>query len=292
MSSRLITTTTKRKATDDISNIIPETPSPTPKSPIHEMVDKLFDDGIAHSQQWNFPAPNTIHDDDRHNILKILKERFSPTVSLIAQLPRRDPQDIHSAFYRIEENWFYQAFQQAGYDGNAVGRCLYRWMNGDVNTIVLCGDGLSIAKTVFNNIAACFPMSVVDRDINSFKTMARVAADAAIYCIPFVEQKPDPIMLHLMEGNSTRCPIDDKAVFIKNVPILIHCNDVQLAKSFVAKNTVLFFLGEHHSKLSNCYAPRYELRDFVLHASPSVCFMNVHCKRDNPMCKNCMAKPE
>lgn len=281
--------TTKRKAYEDI---VPDTPSPTPKSPIRQLADQLFDDGIAHPEQWTFPAPSNIHQEDRLKILDILKARFAPSASLISHLPRKDTQDIQSAFYRIEDNWFYQAFHLSGYDGAAAGRCLYRWMNGDINTIVLCGDGLSVAKTIFNNIVASFPMAFIDKTINSFRSVYQVANDVAVYCVPFVDTKPDPVMLHFMEGNATRCFIDGKAVFIKNIPILIHCNSPEIAQSFVAKNTVLFFLSDHYSILPNCYAPRNEIRDFVLHASHSVCYMNVHCKRENPMCKNCIAKTE
>lgn len=278
--------TPTNKGKDDV---IPDTPS---QSPLQELVDQLFDEGIAYAQQWTFPPPKNFQDEDKQKILSILQSRFSPNVSLMSQLPRTDKDCIHAAFYNITENWFYKALEATGYDPLIVSRSFYRWMNGEINTIVLCGDGLSIAKTMFNHIVECFPMATIDEHINMIDSIARLSNNATIYCLPFVNEVPNSTMLHLMEGNSARCLVGCSPVYVKAMPILIHCCEPEIAQNFVAKNTVIFFMNDHHAKINPCYNARNEMRDFILRASLSACYMNVHCKRDNPMCKTCIPKIE
>lgn len=286
---------TKRKASEILELLdIPNTPSPTQKSPGSEMddlIDQLFRDGIAHEEQWTFPARHLTHQEDREKVLQTLKARFSPNVSLIYQLPTKDPDAIRSAFYNVTENWFFQAFEASGYDGGLCSRTLFRWLNGDINTLVLCGDGLSLAKTLFNHIVSCFPLAYIDTAINSFPTMSRISNHASVYCLPFVEEKPKAVMLHLMEGNSAACVMDRDPIYIRKMPMLIHCMNNHIAHSFIAKNTVLFFLSDHYSRIGSCYLPREELRDFVFNSpTPDACYMNVHCRRGNGVCTVCIER--
>lgn len=254
------------------------------------VIDQLFLDGVAHDEQWTFPSRELVHEDVRKKILAALKEKFAPSVPLLNQLPAEDGDALRAAFRDVTDNWFYQMFTAEGYDGTAVAAVVHGWLNGDLNTVVLCGGKLSAAKVLYNVLSSCFPMAVADLGINSVSSLADIAPHASMYCLPFVEEKPNSLLLHYMEGNSLNFCTDGKVTHVRRLPCLIHLADVSLAPSFVARNTVVFFLVGDHSKAPPCYRPRQELRDFVHTCSPPPprCTMTLHCKRDHPLCSPCI----
>lgn len=251
------------------------------------IVQQLFDHGIAHHQQWTLISKD-VPTSDRESILQELRAKFASNVALIHQLPKPDEDPIKEAFFNIEENWFYQIFDAAGYSPSVVAKTFNLWLNGHLNTIVLFGDVLSSAKSVFNAIASCFPMSVIDSRLNNIESMEQISSDASLYCVPFITSKPNPLMMHIIEGNDLTCNVKARITHIKAMPCLMHVTDISLAQDFIARNTVLFFLGDHYTKFNQCHMPRFELRDFVNHAASYSCIMNVHCKKKNPICTSCM----
>lgn len=255
---------------------------------MEQLVEQLFVEGVAHDAQWKFPSKQFIAPYDQERVLEALQIRFGPGTSLINQLPPDDSDPLKSAFYNVAENWFYQIFNREGYDALVVASSLLRWLRGDINTIVLCGGRLSTAKTAFNAIASCFPMAVIDGKINNLSSVAEIAPHAALYCLPFVDQKPDSLMLHLMEGNATTIRINGKNVHVPQIPMLIHCADLSLASEFSTRKSCTLFLTEDHNQTPSCYHPRRELKDFVTRASSRFCHMSLHCKRDNKLCNPCI----
>lgn len=249
------------------------------------MAEQMFQQGIVIPNQ--FPFNDNISEDEREQILDIIRNKFAKNVSLINQLPSKENNAFKNVFYNIEDNWFYKAFQLCGYDAMLVANTFHKWLNAEVNTIVLVGDSLTIAKVVFNAIVSAFPLAIMGDSINNYAELAAVCQNSSLYAIPFVNQTPTPIMLHLMEGNSTHCVVDDRAVFINPLPLIIHCTDAEIAHKFIAKNVIMFFMSEHHSKIDECITTRTELRDFVLNASIHACTMNVHCKKNKPVCNVC-----
>lgn len=153
---------------------------------MEQLVEQLFVEGVAHDAQWKFPSKQFIAPYDQERVLEALQIRFGPGTSLINQLPPDDSDPLKSAFYNIAENWFYQIFNREGYDALVVASSLLRWLRGDINTIVLCGGRLSTAKTAFNAIASCFPMAVIDGNINNLSSVAEIAPHAALYCLPLL----------------------------------------------------------------------------------------------------------
>lgn len=268
-----------------MEEFVPDTPEIDNQQRVNEMAEQLFNQGIVLPHQ--FPYNDSISDDEREQILEIVKNKFAKNVALIYQLPQRDSDPIQNVFYNVEDNWFYKAFQICGYDSMVVAKTFYKWLNGDINTVVLVGDSLTVAKSVFNMIVTAFPLAIMGDQLNNYRELSAVCQNSSLYAIPFVKETPTPIMLHLMEGNSTHCVIEDRAIFINPMPMIVHCIDSDNAKNFIAKNVVIFFMSEHYSKVEECVTPRIELRDFVLNASIKCCTMNVHCKKIKPVCSVC-----
>nr|WGL40791.1 hypothetical protein [Tawny frogmouth aviadenovirus A] len=255
---------------------------------MEDLVEQLFVEGVAYESQWKFPSKTLLSQQDRELILKQLQRRFSSEVALLHQLPAEDRDSLRAAFYSLRENWFHQLFQQEGYNGDVVARSIKRWLAGDINTLVLCGGRLSHAKLLYNTLLACFPTAVSDSYINCYHSMELAAEHASLYALPFVEQPPEPIMLHLMEGNPAVCCVDRRLVRIKAMPILIHCLDLNIVPRFVCRNTCVLFLTGDPLLTPACHAPRLELRDFVQAVScPDVCTMSLHCTREHPLCTVC-----
>lgn len=271
-----------------MEDIIPDTPDVDYNSRLQEMAEQMFNKGIVLAQQ--FPYDDSISNEERDQILEIVRNKFAKNVALIHQLPQREQDAIKNVFYNIEENWFYKAFQIVGYDAMMVAKSMHKWLNGEINTIVLVGDSLTIAKSVFNAIVAAFPLAMLSDSINNYAELSAVCQNSSLYAVPFVRDKPTPIMLHLMEGNPAHCVIQDRAIMINPMPMIIHCTDPEYAKNFIARNVMIFFMSEHYSKLDECITPRMELRDFVLNASIRACTMNVHCKVTKPVCNVCSDK--
>ncbi|APY28343.1 hypothetical protein D1U31_gp12 [Psittacine aviadenovirus B] len=289
----------RKRHADDITSplslddIFLHPPSPDPSSPSTSMeavIEQLFRDGVAHEEQWTFPSRELVHEDVRKKILDVLQEKFAPSIPLIHQLPAEDGDALRSAFRDVTDNWFFQLFESEGYDGTAVSATIYNWLNGDINTLVLCGGKLSNAKLLYNAVVACFPLAVTDMNINSIPSLASIAPRASLYCVPFVEEKPNSLLLHYLEGNPLTCCIDSKVTHVKRVPCLIHCSDVTLASHFIARNTTVFFMVGDHAKSPLCYTPRQELRDFIHSSSPPPprCAMTLHCRKEHPLCNPCI----
>ncbi|ASU56007.1 ORF13 [Fowl aviadenovirus A] len=279
---------------EQIASCIPDTPSPClfpSTSPMDHLVERLFVEGVAHEVQWNFPSKNLIPTYERERVLEALKERFGPGQSLINQLPSEEPDTLKAAFYNVCDNWFHQMMEAEGYEGKVAGNAILRWLRGELNTLVLCGGRLSNAKSLFNALCACFPLAISDSRINSILSLGEIAPHTSLYCLPFVDEKPDPLMLHCMEGNAATCRMNKKTFHIPSTPMLIHCADLSLANEFTARNTVVFFLTGDHTKTPPCYHPRKELRDFVANAAACACLMTLHCKRDNKLCNPCIRTP-
>lgn len=211
-------------------------------------------------------------------------------MTLIHQLPvnRNDP--IRDAFYDPSDNWFYKMFKSEGYDAGMVANTLHRWLSGRINSLVLCGSNLANAKTVFNAILNCFPGAVVDTKLNSMYSLHKCSMSASIYCVPYVDSAPNPLMLHLMEGNSTNCLVGDEVVHIKSIPILVHCSELSLAQTFIANNIAVLFLTGNAEFEVDSLLMRNELSDFVHHADAHHCMLTLHCKSENPLCEVCINK--
>lgn len=254
------------------------------------MLDQLFNDGIAHEEQWTFPSKNVTHRLERKQMLDHLQERFSKNVALIHQLPPEDTDSLRAAFYNVTENWFHQVFESEGYDPHMCAKTLNMWLRGEINALVLCGTNLSNAKLMFNVLAQCFPYAIVDDRINSISSLHRCSSKASLYCVPFVDVPPTPAMLHLMEGNSAVCVIGNEPQYVPSTQMLIHCCDLALAQAFIASNVSVFFLTADQSKSPKCYNPRVELRDYVHSCSHDFCLLNLHCKKNNPLCSVCINK--
>lgn len=252
------------------------------------LIEQLFEQGIAHDTQLVFPSRHLINHHDRQRILQALRERFSPEVALCNQLPPEDSDALRSAFYNVQDNWFHQLLESEGYDANVCAITFSRWLKGEHNTIVLCGGRLSNAKVLYNTLASCFPFAISDVGINRHENMAEASAHASLYCLPFVEERPNAITLHLMEGNAITCCLRGNAVHVRAVPMLIHCSDLSLANSFTARNTTVLFLTGDHSNTPICHNPRKELREFIQHANGHYCHMILHCKRENKLCTPCI----
>lgn len=254
------------------------------------VIEQLFRDGVAHDEQWTFPSRDLVHEDVRNKVLAALQEKFAPNVPLLQQLPSEDTDTLRNAFRDVTDNWYHQLFETEGYDGTAVSQTFYAWLNGEINTVVLCGGRLSNAKVLYNMVTACFPFAVADLCINSIPSLASIAPHASLYCLPFVEEKPNPLLLHYLEGNPLNCCIKEKITHVKRMPCLIHLTDITLAPHFVARNTAILFLVGDHSKTPQCYAPRQELRDFIHSWSPPChrCTMTLHCKKEHPLCNPCI----
>lgn len=273
---------------EEIEDFVPDTPDVDYNKRIHDMADQMFARGIVMPHQ--FPYNESVSEEEREQILDIVRNKFAKNVALIHQLPPKESDTIKNVFYNIEDNWFYRAFQIVGYDSMMVAKAFHKWLSGDINTIVLVGDSLTIAKSVFNSIVAAFPLAIMGDSINNYHELSAVCQNSSLYALPFVRDAPTPIMLHLMEGNSAHCVMDDRAIVINPMPMIIHCLDPEYAKNFIARNVVIFFMSEHYSKIDECITPRVELRDFVLNASIRSCTMNVHCKVTKPVCSVCSQK--
>lgn len=272
---------------------IPETPSCSPclpeeMHPLTALIEQLFEEGVAHDCQWTFPTKQLIPPHEREYVLQVLKERFGPSQNLFSQLPCEEPDSLRNAFYSCRDNWFYQLFDKEGYDPDIACASLTAWLKGNINTLVLCGDKLSNAKLLFNVLTGSFPLAISDAHINSMTTLANIAPQTPLYCLPFVDEKPNPLMLHYMEGNRLNCMVDGKMQHIPATSILIHCLDVSLAHTFACRNTVILFLTGEHRNTPTCHSARKELRDLALNSTAANCIMNLHCKRDNELCHICI----
>lgn len=231
-----------------------------------------------------------LEEDQKKKLLSIMKDKFDKNIALIHHLPNKPSDSLKSLFYNKADNWFYKAFDLCGYDPSIVGKAFQEWLSGAFNTVVIVGDVLSIGKSVFNEIARCFPTAVFASEMNSMREIADVSKHSPLYCVSFVDKKPAPTMMQLMEGQSIQCIDKRGPFFINSVSMLIHCSNPEIAPSFIAQGTMVFFLYDHYSKLPSCCNPRGELADFVLNSALRMCKMNVHCKRDKPICAVCNEK--
>ncbi|AKR76186.1 ORF13 protein [Fowl aviadenovirus D] len=282
----------------------PPTPDPNKKTPsrysqetnrsasqMDALIERLFRDGIAHRSQWDqMPAYDqyTLRPDEREYVLGALRERFGNSRSLYAQLPYEEPESLRLAFYNPEENWFHQLLEKEGYDAALCALTIKRWLNGEINTLILCGGRLANAKLLYNVLASCFPMAISDSDLNDIERIANVAQHTSLYCVPFVDRAPSTLALHFMEGNSGTCYIAGRPVFVRAPQMLIHCTDVSIACSFLCRNSTILFLTAPQELTPVCHNPRRELKDFVASTSRTVpCAAVMHCKRENRLCQTC-----
>ncbi|AGX93298.1 ORF13 [turkey adenovirus 4] len=310
---------TKRKASDaDLDSLhedtdddyntfpyIPETPTtPSPSmeesgvanetsaSQIDSIIEALFSDGIVHESQWSTDQRNrfSLLPQEQENIFKILKERFSNSHSLYAQLPLEDNDSLRFAFYNAKENWFHQLLERETYDAEICSATLRQWLQGDINTLVLCGGRLSNAKLLFNILSSCFPLAVTHGELNDVAHLADVSEHSPLYCVPFVESEPSTLMLHFMEGNSGTCLVNHRMRHVRATQMLIHCSDISKACSFMCRNTTILFLPGPHAKTPHCFLPRRELKDFITscNQNAAACKVAIHCKRDNRLCPSCI----
>lgn len=257
--------------------------------PLSALIEQLFDEGVAHEHQWTFPTKHLVPQHERDYVLQVLKERFGASQKLYNQLPCEEPDPVRNAFYNCRENWFYQLLEKEGYDPNIASATLVAWLKGEINTLVLCGSKLSNAKLLFNVLLSCFPLAVADAKINSMNTLADIAPHTSLYCLPFVEEKPNSLMLHYMEGNSINCVVHGTMHHIPSTAILIHCADISVAHYFACRNTSILFLTGEYRSTPVCHTPRKELRDLAHNAAAGAhCLMNIHCKRENEMCDVCI----
>lgn len=255
---------------------------------MEELLERLFAEGVAHESQWTFPSRDAVPEHERRRILDALRKRFGPRVPLIDQLPPDDRHPFGTVFYDITANWFYRLLDAEGYDPEVCAFALRRWLSRDINTLVLCGGRLSNAKRLFNLLCRCFPLAVCDAGFNDVRSIGLAAPVASLYCLPFVDRAPDPLMLHFMEGNPFTARVDDRVVHVPAVPVLVHLTEICLANSFTARNTCVLFLTGDHRQTPVCREPRRELRDFIYGSNGHPCRMTLLCKRDNRHCADCL----
>ena len=256
--------------------------------PLTVLMEQLFEEGIAPDRQWTFPTKHLLPAHEREYVLSVLRERFGPSQSLFLQLPPEASDPISSAFYNPRENWFYQLLEKEGYNARVASATIGAWLKGELNTLVLCGDRHSNAKMLFNVISSCFPMAITDSEINSLDTLAEISPITPLYCLPFVQERPNAIMLHFMEGNFLNTVIKGKMRHIPHTSVLIHCSDLSIADSFSSRNTAILYLVQENRAVPACHAPRKELRDLVLNATGLPCLLSIHCKKDHEICDNCI----
>ncbi|QGQ62547.1 ORF13 [Fowl aviadenovirus E] len=289
---------------DDASAEAPPTPSfQTTKTPrtsptrhkapsaMEALVEKLFRDGIAHQSQWDEHVEHQdyhLRPEEKECVIAVLRDRFGSHRSLYAQLPTDNPDSLRLAFYNPDENWFHQVLEKEGYDAALFAITLRKWLDGDINTLVLCGSRLSNAKLLYNVLLSCFPLAISDGDLNDTARLAAIAPHTSLYCVPFVETQPSTLTLHFMEGNSGTCYIHEKPVFVRAPQMLIHCSNVSIAYSFMCRNASILFLTAPHDQTPTCLNPRRELKDFISTVTHTVsCGATMHCKRDSPLCQIC-----
>ncbi|QEJ80764.2 protein ORF13 [Southern Psittacara leucophthalmus aviadenovirus] len=288
---RLLQSPTKRRATHSEEAAVPLVPeSPMNSQNENDIVDHLFNEGVAHYEQWAFQPKTDQPTYERNATISALRDRFSKGVMLINQLPisYRDP--IREAFYDLRDNWFYKLFEFEGYDPSMAARTITNWLEGDINTLVFCGSNLSNAKHAFNALASCFPFAVVDNSINSLYSLHKASLHASVYCVPFIDTPPSPAMLHIMEGNNSVCMLAEEPAYIRSMPMLLHCIDLSLAQTFVANNVAVFFMTGDLNEVSKYTNYRRELKDFVNAAAVECCHLTLHCKKNNPLCNTCINK--
>lgn len=284
----------KRKLDDEYDGdfVIPETPVASQSSDQQDMdiINQLFVEGIAHEEQWTLPSKKFMSDRDRELTVQLMQSKFSKKVPLLMQLPPEEVDSLKAALYNASDNWFYQIFEKEGYHPEMVAKCVKMWLDGEVNTLVLCGGNLTTAKMVFNAISSCFPMAVMESNLNSVYSIYKCSEKTSLYCVPYVDVPPTPIMLHLMEGNNTTCMIEDRVAYVSPPPMLIHCSDLSMGHAFLAKGISVFFFTQDSALVTPCYTPRSELRFFVSNCDSEKCLLTLHCKKENPLCAVCINK--
>nr|WJJ54604.1 MAG: hypothetical protein [Otus scops adenovirus] len=254
---------------------------------MENLINQFFIEGIALDSHWSAPCQQLISAENRQRITDQLYHKFSSHVPLLHQLPPEDNDPIRIAFYNREDNWFHQIFEKEGYNGQACANKIKQWLAGSINCLVLVGGGLSTAKSLYNALSQCFPLAVHDENINSFPSMSEIAQQASLYCVPFITEAPNGLMLHLMEGNAASCWHSNKLIHIRSLPMLLHCVDISIAHKFLCKNTAIFFLTDEFTPVPPCYMPRVELRDFLRCSSGVSCSLCMHCKQKYPLCVIC-----
>lgn len=266
-------------------------PSDKTLSQMDLLVERLFREGVASDAQWSPKRydKHNLRDDEKQYVLKALSDRFGSDKTLYAQLPVECSDSLKFAFYNARENWFYQLLEKEGYDPDVCAVTIKRWLRGDINALVLCGGRLSSAKVLFNTLVSCFPTAIVDCELNDLSRLASAAPHAAVYCVPFVEEQPSALTLHIMEGNPSTCYVNNSPVYIPSTPMLIHCINPALAAGFICRSVSVLFLDGCHSQVPPCYAPRQELKDYVSSAGleSEACATSVHCKREWRHCVTC-----
>ncbi|BBJ21537.1 hypothetical protein ORF13 [Crane-associated adenovirus 1] len=247
---------TKRKYEEDC---IPETPQQAIQD-LKSTIQMLFDEGICYEEQ----LPSfIINSPEKSKILKALEDKFSPSKPLIELIPDKSKDSLKEVFFDSNENWFHRAFNQSKYSKEYCAKTMLKWLKGELNTLVFVGGPLTIAKNLYNAIASCFPNGITIDDINCLESLHKNNHLASVYCIPFVNTKPSPSMLHLMEGNNISCNINNIIKFMNTKPMLIHCTNPSLVDDFICQNTAIFEVNYQNVELENCKYCRSALRDFV-----------------------------
>lgn len=248
----------------------------------------LYDQGVCFENQITLPACNDIDPEDKEKIFQNLRERFNTGLVPYYQLPAVDPDPFISRFY-TGDNWFARAFDKSGYHPRIVAKALKDWLSvqGSITTIILVGDDLSLAKEVFNGISRSFPRAIIGEQLNDLKAMAVVSSQASIYCLPFVSEKPTPVVAHILEGNSTTTHVGPDVIHVRAVPYLIHCNNEAVACHFLRRGSKILHLQQPYTDMEPCYNYRKELAEFVRNAGPDACFFNIHCRQSQPLCSFC-----